>query len=113
MGSTPSRPSPARSISREEIQDQPGENSATEQTPLIAPVQQAKHEHRFLGIPLPLWLPRRYVAAALAFLITMVILLCSALFVDPIWRRKQNVFMNNGTHDFRKTVVVISFDGFR
>ena len=113
MGSTHSRPSPARSVSREEIQQQPETSSANEQTPLITPAQQNKRDHRFLGIPLPAWLPRRYVAAALAFLLTIVILLCSVLFIDPIWRRKQSVFMNNGTHDFRKTVVVVSFDGFR
>lgn len=113
MGSSPSRPSPARSISREEIQEQPRSSSVNEHTPLITPTQQAKRDHRFLGIPVPLWLPRRYVAAALAFILTIFILLCSVLFIDPIWRRKQSVFMSNGTHDFRKTVIVISFDGFR
>jgi hypothetical protein len=84
-----------------------------EQTPLLAPAQQAKRDHRFLGVPLPLWLPRRYVAAALAFLGMITVVVASALFIDPIWRRRQSVFMSNGTHDFRKTVVVVSFDGFR
>ncbi|KAG8723235.1 hypothetical protein FRC09_004170 [Ceratobasidium sp. 395] len=111
MSGSSSRPKPSRSISREEAQI-PGA-SADEQTPLLTPAQQSKRDHRFLGIPLPLWLPRRYVAAALAFIGVTAIILISVLFIDPIWRRKQSVFMSNGTHDFRKTVIVMSFDGFR
>ncbi|KAG8724375.1 hypothetical protein FRC09_019483 [Ceratobasidium sp. 395] len=111
MSGSSSRPKPSRSISREEARI-PGA-SADEQTPLLTPAQQSKRDHRFLGIPLPLWLPRRYIAAALAFIGVTAIILISVLFIDPIWRRKQSVFMNNGTHDFRKTVIVMSFDGFR
>ncbi|KAG9078365.1 hypothetical protein FS749_009601 [Ceratobasidium sp. UAMH 11750] len=108
MSRSSSRPKPSRTISREEAQI-----PASEQTPLLAPAPQSKRDHRFLGIPLPLWLPRRYVAAALAFIVMIALVLVSVLFIDPIWRRKQSVFMNNGTHDFRKTVIVMSFDGFR
>ncbi|CEL52889.1 hypothetical protein RSOLAG1IB_05957 [Rhizoctonia solani AG-1 IB] len=110
MSAGPSRPPATRSLSGEE-EAQPSNSSANEQTPLLSS-QQGK-PHRFLGIQVPLWLPRRYIAVMLGFMGMMTVLIVSALFIDPIWRRQQSVFMNNGTHDFRKTVVVISFDGFR
>ncbi|QRV80871.1 pyrophosphatase/phosphodiesterase [Ceratobasidium sp. AG-Ba] len=103
------RPQPSRSISHEE--GQIANTSANERSPLL-PLTPKAH-HRVLGLPIPLWLPRRYVAAALSFLGMTIVILVSILFVDPIWKRKQLVFMNNGTHDFRKTVIVMSFDGFR
>jgi hypothetical protein len=109
MASTSSRPQRPRSLSQEEAQ---ASTSTTERTPLLSS-QLSKADHRFLGVAVPLWLPRRYIAMFLAFMGMMVVLLVSALFIDPIWRRRQSVFMSNGTHDFRKTVVVISFDGFR
>jgi hypothetical protein len=105
-----SRPKSARTLSQEEARA--SSSSADEQTPLL-PSNQAKPNHRFLGVPIPLWLPRRYIAVFIGFIGMMLVLLISALLIDPIWKRKQSVFMNNGTHDFRKTVVVISFDGFR
>ncbi|KAH7320549.1 alkaline-phosphatase-like protein [Rhizoctonia solani] len=111
MSAGPSRPKSARSLSREE-EAQPPTTSTNEQTPLL-PSDQTKPHHRLLGIQVPLWLPRRYIAVFMAFIGMMAVLLVSALFIDPIWRRQRSVFMNNGTHDFRKTVVVISFDGFR
>jgi hypothetical protein len=52
----------ARTLSQEEAQTP--SSSADEQTPLL-PFHQTQPNHRFLGIPIPLWLlslPRRYIA---------------------------------------------------
>lgn len=87
-------------------------SSTNEQTPLLSS-HQTQSDHRLLGLFIPPWLPRRYIVVLVGFISMMMVVLVSVLFLDPIWRREQLVFMNNGTHDFRKTVIVISFDGFR
>ncbi|QRV89320.1 pyrophosphatase/phosphodiesterase [Ceratobasidium sp. AG-Ba] len=69
----------------------------------------AERNHWTRGLPILIRSPGFYTMAACVLAAKIV----SVLALGSFCKQKMPLIMNNGTHDFQKTVIVVSIDGFR